>query len=79
VSWNREQVRELLFRGIVLRPVTIDGVPRIVCRTTTGELLHLAPPSRDAQRPGGGGRGGSRPSQRSGRGRKGRSGAGEAG
>ncbi|MFN9844528.1 MAG: DNA topoisomerase III [Planctomycetota bacterium] len=48
----REQVRELLFRGVSLRPVTIDGAPRIVCRTATGELIDLAPPNREAQRSG---------------------------
>jgi DNA topoisomerase-3 len=47
----REQVRELLFRGVLLRPVPIEGAPRIVCRTASGELIDLAPPSRDAQRP----------------------------
>lgn len=50
VALTREQVRELLFRGVLLRPVTIEGAPRIVCRTATGELIDLAPPSRDAQR-----------------------------
>lgn len=48
----RELVRELLFRGVVLRPLAIEGAPRIVCRTATGELLDLEPPSREAQRPG---------------------------
>jgi DNA topoisomerase III len=52
VPLQREQVRELLFRGVHLRPITIDGSPRIVCRTATGELIDLQPPSRDAQRPG---------------------------
>ena len=52
VPLQREQVRDLLFRGVHLRPVTIDGAPRIVCRTATGELIDLEPPSRDAQRPG---------------------------
>jgi hypothetical protein len=52
VPLQREQVRELLFRGVHLRPITIDGAPRIVCRTATGELIDLQPPSRDAQRPG---------------------------
>lgn len=51
VPLQREQVRELLFRGVLLRPVVIDGAPRIVCRTATGELIDLQPPSRDAQRP----------------------------
>ncbi len=46
----REQVRDLLFRGITLRPVAIDGSPRIVCRTASGALIDLDPPSRDAQR-----------------------------
>ncbi len=52
VPLQREQVRELLFRGVLLRPVTIDGAQRVVCRTATGELIDLQPPSRDAQRPG---------------------------
>ena len=41
-------------RDLVLRPVPLEGVPRIVCRTATGEPIDLEPPSRDAQR----GRGG---------------------
>ncbi|MBL8727963.1 MAG: DNA topoisomerase 3 [Planctomycetes bacterium] len=52
VALRREQVRELLFRGVLLRPLTIDGAPRIVCRTATGALIDLQPPSRDAQRDG---------------------------
>ncbi|MEZ6038157.1 MAG: DNA topoisomerase, partial [Planctomycetota bacterium] len=58
---TRDQVRDLLFRGIALRPLVIDGAPRIVCRTKGGGLIDLEPPSRDAQRrqpAGGGGRGG---------------------
>ncbi len=47
---SREQVRDLLFRGIALRPVTIDGTARILCRTAGGALIDLDPPSRDAQR-----------------------------
>lgn len=46
----RPEVRELLHRGVLLRPVVLEGAPRIVCRTATGSLLDLAPPSRDAQR-----------------------------
>lgn len=49
----KEQVRELCARGVVLRPVTIEGALRILCRTATGEPIDLAPPSRDAQRSGG--------------------------
>jgi len=52
VALARDQVRELLFRGVLLRPLVIDGQPRIVCRTATGELIDLEPPSRDAQRSG---------------------------
>ncbi len=52
VTFTKEQVRELLFRGLVLRPLPIDGVPRIVCRTASGELIDLEPPRRDAQRSG---------------------------
>jgi DNA topoisomerase-3 len=52
IEWTREQVRELLFRGVLLRPVVLDGEPRIVCHTATGELIDLQPPSRDAQRRG---------------------------
>ena len=55
---GREQVRDLLFRGVSLRPTSIDGAPRIVCSTAAGELIDLAPPDRDAQR---------RPAARSGR------------
>jgi DNA topoisomerase-3 len=51
VALGRDMVRELLFRGVLLRPVAIDGNPRILCRTATGELFDLQPPSRDAQRP----------------------------
>lgn len=51
VPLSRENVRELLFRGVLLRPIPIEGTPRIVCRTASGELIDLAPPSRDAQRP----------------------------
>jgi DNA topoisomerase-3 len=43
-------VRELLFRGILLRPMQIAGEPRILCRTASGELFDIAPPSREAQR-----------------------------
>lgn len=43
-------VRELLFRGILLRPMQIAGEPRILCRTAAGELFDIAPPSREAQR-----------------------------
>jgi DNA topoisomerase-3 len=50
IAWQREQVRELLFRGVLLRPVAIEGAPRIVCRTASGELIDLQPPARDAQR-----------------------------
>jgi len=46
-----QMVRELCGRGLVLRPVTIEGQQRILCRTATGEPIDLQPPSRDAQRP----------------------------
>lgn len=52
VPVDRAMLRELLFRGVLLRPVPIDGNPRILCRAATGELFDLQPPSRDAQRPG---------------------------
>ena len=52
VALQREQVRDLLFRGVHLRPVVVEGAPRILCRTATGELIDLQPPSREAQRPG---------------------------
>jgi DNA topoisomerase-3 len=52
VALAREQVRDLLFRGVHLRPIPIDGSPRIVCRTANGELIDLEPPRRDAQRSG---------------------------
>ncbi|MBL8723791.1 MAG: DNA topoisomerase III [Planctomycetes bacterium] len=50
VALQPEQVRELLFRGISLRPVAIEGQPRMLCRTAAGALLDLEPPSREAQR-----------------------------
>jgi len=50
VPLSRSQVRELYSRGVVLRPVRIDGEPRILCRTANGEVIDLQPPSRDAQR-----------------------------
>ena len=48
---TRQLVRELCGRGVVLRPVTIEGEKRILCRTATGAPIDLLPPSRDAQRP----------------------------
>ena len=51
---SHQQVRELCTRGLVLRPVAIEGVPRILCRTATGEPIDLEPPSRDAQQGKGG-------------------------
>lgn len=45
-------VAELCTRGIVLRPLSIEGQPRILVRTARGEPFDLEPPSRDAQRPG---------------------------
>ena len=45
-------VRELCARGVVLRPLTIEGERRILCRTDAGIPIDLVPPSRDAQRPG---------------------------
>jgi DNA topoisomerase-3 len=50
VTLAREQVRELLFRGLCLRPLTLEGQPRILCRTADGALFDLEPPSRAAQR-----------------------------
>jgi DNA topoisomerase III len=50
VPLSRYQVRELYSRGVVTRPVRIDGEPRILCRTASGEVIDLQPPSRDAQR-----------------------------
>ena len=48
---SHAQVRELCSRGIVLRPVTIEGNRRVLCRTATGEAIDLESPSREAQRP----------------------------
>ena len=45
-------VAELCTRGIVLRPIAIEGSPRILVRTALGEPFDIEPPSRDAQRPG---------------------------
>ncbi len=50
VALTRPLARELLSRGVVLRPLQIDGEPRILCRTRRGEPIALAPPSRDAQK-----------------------------
>ncbi|MCR9245990.1 MAG: DNA topoisomerase 3 [bacterium] len=47
-----QQVRELCNRGVLLRPLQIEGERRILCRTTLGEPFDLEPPSRDAQRRG---------------------------
>jgi hypothetical protein len=47
---DRGVAAELLARGVVLRPLSIEGEPRVLCRTRKGELIDLAPPSRDAQR-----------------------------
>ncbi len=47
---TRQVVRELCARGVVLRPVVIDGENRILCRTASGAPIDLLPPSRDAQR-----------------------------
>ncbi len=48
---SQHEVRELCTRGVVLQPVRIEGTPRILCRTATGEAFDLEPPSRSAQRP----------------------------
>ncbi|MCB9887522.1 MAG: DNA topoisomerase III [Planctomycetes bacterium] len=71
VALTPPMVRELCTRGVLLRPVTIDGEPRIVCRTGGGEVFDLAPPSRDAQRgaPRTTARGGRRPAGPKGKGR----------
>ncbi len=59
LSLSHGQVRELCTRGVVLRPVQIEGSPRILCRTVAGEAFDLEPPSRNAQRPRGDRPGGS--------------------
>ncbi|MFN3241341.1 MAG: DNA topoisomerase 3 [Planctomycetota bacterium] len=46
---TRQLARELLMRGVVLRPLEIEGERRILCRTQKGDPIDLAPPSRDAQ------------------------------
>lgn len=46
---TRATARELLTRGVVLRPMEIEGERRILCRTKKGEPIDLAPPSREAQ------------------------------
>lgn len=56
VELSVQQVRELTTRGIVLRPMVIEGAPRILVRTASGVPFDLAPPSREAQRPGAGGK-----------------------
>ncbi len=58
LALTAQQVRELCARGVVLRPVQLEGTPRILCRTAQGAVIDLAPPSREAQRPGGGRAGG---------------------
>ncbi len=50
VAITPQVVAELGARGMVQRPVTIEGEARILCRTATGEVFDVAPPSRDAQR-----------------------------
>lgn len=50
VEVDRSVAAELLARGVVLRPLSIEGEPRVLCRTRKGEVIDLAPPSRDAQR-----------------------------
>jgi len=47
---TRAAAAELLTRGVVLRPLSIEGEPRVLCCTRKGEPIDLAPPSRDAQR-----------------------------
>ena len=47
---TRAAARELLSRGVVLRPVEIDGERRVLCCTKRGAPIDVAPPSRDAQR-----------------------------
>ena len=47
---SHQRVRELCTRGVVLRPVSIEGSPRVLCLTATGEAFDLEPPSRGAQR-----------------------------
>ncbi|HEX5050222.1 MAG TPA: DNA topoisomerase [Planctomycetota bacterium] len=55
LALTHQHVRELCTRGVVLRPVQIEGVARILCRTAAGDVIDIEPPSRAAQRPGGGG------------------------
>lgn len=47
---GRDHVRELAARGVVLRPIHIEGAPRVLCWTAKGEVFDLEMPSRDAQR-----------------------------
>ena len=46
---TRQLARELLGRGLVLRPLEIEGERRVLCRTKKGEPIDLSPPSREAQ------------------------------
>ncbi|MFM1872737.1 MAG: hypothetical protein RL398_2159 [Planctomycetota bacterium] len=52
ITITPQLVAELCTRGIVLRPIVIEGSPRILLRTALGEPFDIEPPSRDAQRPG---------------------------
>lgn len=59
-----QHVRELVARGIALRPVELAELgPRILCTTKNGELFAIEPPNADAQK----GRGKPRPRGRSAR------------
>lgn len=49
VALNASQVRELLARRILLRPVQIEDTPRILCLTDTGAVIDLELPSAAAQ------------------------------
>jgi len=49
LALTRQLARELISRGVILRPLEIEGERRILCRTAKGEPIDLAPPSRDAQ------------------------------
>ena len=64
---SRQQARELLTRGVLLRPVKVEGAARILCLTKSGAVIDLEPPSRNAQRPSNGkGRAGAKPRRQTG-------------
>lgn len=59
-----EQVRELLQRGKLADPVTVEGQPAILALSAGGAVVSIAVPSADHQRGARGGKWGKRPSRK---------------